>query len=188
MTEKRAKHCLCMLPDPQNAYNKIILAIGGVTVSYWRDPYQKQTKQKIKDLASVEFYSINESKWQRYNARLQIARHEASASYLGDFIYVIGGHTMQSPKKFINTIERCHKNVPSSLFERINIKQRDVDLSVQGLLSVPISEDRGILIITASGDAEPYNEAYFVDLHSFELKQSKFRFSIGPITDWKCSY
>jgi hypothetical protein len=44
MTEKRAKHCLCMLPDPQNTYNKIILAIGGITVSYWRDPYQKQTK------------------------------------------------------------------------------------------------------------------------------------------------
>ena len=49
-----------MLPDPQNAYNKIILAIGGITLSYWRDPYQKQTKQTIKDLASIEFYSINE--------------------------------------------------------------------------------------------------------------------------------
>jgi hypothetical protein len=95
---------------------------------------------------------------------------------------------LEQPKKFINTIERCHKNVPSSLFERLSIKQREVDLSVQGLLSVPINEDRGILIITASADYEPYNEAYFIDLHSFELKPSKFRFSIGPISDWKSSY
>ncbi len=51
-----------------------------------------------------------------------------------------------------------------------------------------INEDKGILIITASHDLEPYNEAFFVDLKSFELKPSKFRFSIGPITDWKNSF
>lgn len=30
MTEKRAKHCLAMVEDPKNAYNKLVLAIGGI--------------------------------------------------------------------------------------------------------------------------------------------------------------
>ena len=103
-------------------------------------------------------------------------------------MYVIGGHTLTSPGKFINTIERCHKTVPSSHFERISIRQPDVDLWIEGLLSVPISEDKGILILTASPDAEPVNHAYFIDLRTFELKPSKFRYPLGSITDWKCSY
>lgn len=95
---------------------------------------------------------------------------------------------MSSPGKFINTIERCHKTVPSSNFERISLRQPEVDLWIEGLLAVPISEDKGILIITASPDPEPLNNAYFIDLRSFELKPSKFRQSLGSITDWKSSY
>jgi hypothetical protein len=75
MTEKRAKHCLAMVEDPKNSFNKLILAIGGIQVGYRRDPYLKQTKQRVKDLASVEFFSLNDKKWERYNAKLQIARH-----------------------------------------------------------------------------------------------------------------
>jgi len=103
-------------------------------------------------------------------------------------VYVIGGHSLKAPGKFINTLERCHKSVPSSRFERISIKQPEVDLWIEGILSVSISEDKGILVLTASPDAEPYNSAFFVDLRTFELKPSKFRFSLGPICDWKCSF
>ena len=44
-------------------------------MGYRRDPYQKQTKWRVKDLSSVEFFSLNDKKWERYNAKLQIARH-----------------------------------------------------------------------------------------------------------------
>jgi hypothetical protein len=44
MTQKRAKHCLCMIQDPKNTFNKLILAIGGITISYKRDPYLKKTR------------------------------------------------------------------------------------------------------------------------------------------------
>lgn len=123
MNEKRAKHCLVMVEDPRDAYNKLVLAIGGITVRCKRDPYLKRTTQRHVDLASVEYFSLKERKWERFNAKLQIARHQASASYINGYIYVIGGHTVDFPDKFINTIERCHKSVPSSNFERINIKQ-----------------------------------------------------------------
>ena len=58
MNEKRAKHCLAMVEDPANPFNKLILAIGGVSVNRWRDPYQKVTKQRVYDLATVEFFSL----------------------------------------------------------------------------------------------------------------------------------
>jgi hypothetical protein len=70
MNEKRAKHCMVIVEDPADAYNKLILAIGGVSVSYHRDPYLKETKQKVFDLSSVEAFSISNGKWQRYNAKL----------------------------------------------------------------------------------------------------------------------
>lgn len=73
-------------------------------------------------METVEYFSLGERRWQRFNAKLQIARHQASASFLKDFIYVVGGHTTDQPGKFINTLERCHKTVPSSHFERINIR------------------------------------------------------------------
>jgi hypothetical protein len=104
---------------------------------------------------------------------------------------VIGGHTVGQPDKFINTIERCHKAVPSPHFERISIRQREVDLWIQGILSVAINEDNGILILTASPSVRgnpPHNDAYFIDLKSMEMKPSKFRFNVGPINDWKNSY
>lgn len=125
MTEKRAKHCLTMMEDCKCSYNKLILAIGGVTIKYRRDPYLKKTTQSVHDLASVEFYSLQGRTWDRFNSRLNIARHSASASYIGDYVYVMGGHTVDQPKKFINTFERCHKLVPSSVFERITLKQRE---------------------------------------------------------------
>ena len=70
MKDKRAKHCLVILEDYQNVFNKLILAIGGVNITYKNDPYQKTTKQIYHDLASVEFYSLEDKKWDRYNARL----------------------------------------------------------------------------------------------------------------------
>lgn len=63
-----------------------------------------------------------------------------------------------------------------------------MDLNIQGLLSVAISEDKGILVLAASHHEEPENQAFFVDLKTFELKHSKFNFSIGAINDWKNSY
>jgi len=44
MTEHRAKHCLLIMPDPSNQYNKLILAIGGVTVRDRKNPYTKRTQ------------------------------------------------------------------------------------------------------------------------------------------------
>jgi hypothetical protein len=122
MTEKRAKHCLAMYEDPANPYNKLVLAIGGVSVAYIKDPYKKQTRQRVSDLSTIDCYSLESKQWTRFNAKIQIARHSASASYIKDYIYVIGGHTVDLPHKFINTIERCHKSVPSSNFERLNIR------------------------------------------------------------------
>jgi hypothetical protein len=208
MNEKRAKHCLCLYQDPHNIYNKFILAIGGVTITYKKDPYQKRTYQITTDLNTIECFSFETKKWDRFNAKLQIARHSASTCYLHDFIYVIGGHTVEQPNKFINTIERCHKLVPSSHFERLNIRQPEVDFNILGQLSVPIPENNGILILTASdpslvkdrfknckriikrsgNDGEPVNHGYFVDLKAMELKKSKFDFSLGPITSWHNSY
>lgn len=70
MTEKRAKHCLTIIDDPANSYNKLVLAIGGITVRNRRDPYLKKTTQTLCDIATVEFFSLETKKWERYNARL----------------------------------------------------------------------------------------------------------------------
>lgn len=70
MTEKRAKHCLAMMEDPKNPFNKLILAIGGISIIYNKDPYTKTKTQKYKDLSTVESYSIQDGNWERYNAHL----------------------------------------------------------------------------------------------------------------------
>jgi hypothetical protein len=47
------------------------------------------------------------------------------------------------------------------------------------------------LILAASHgkwSPEPINQGLFIDLNSFEMKESKFRYTVGPITDWKNSY
>ena len=63
MTERRAKHCLLMMPDPSNSYNKLIIVIGGVTVKDRKNPYTKKTVQSYHDLDSVEYFSLAERKW-----------------------------------------------------------------------------------------------------------------------------
>ena len=75
------------------------------------------------DTDSVEFYSLGTKTFQRYNAKLCIARNQASACFIEDYVYVVGGHTVKHPNKFINTIERCHKSVPSSYFEQVRVRQ-----------------------------------------------------------------
>lgn len=84
-------------------------------------------------------------------------------------------------------MERCHKSIPSSLFERINVKQNFVDLHINNILAYPLKEDKGILIISSSTENEWDNQGFFIDLKSNEMKASKFQYSIGPINDWKNS-
>lgn len=90
-----------------------------------------------------------------------------------DYTYVIGGHTVSQPEKFINSIERCHKSVPSSYFERVNISHSHeigVDLNIQTLLSVPIKEDNGILIIGSSNYDNWDNQGFFIDMKDNTMK------------------
>lgn len=93
MKEKRARHCLTMMPSGDH-FNKHIIAVGGVQIRYNRDPYKKRTKMIYFDLANIEYYSLATQTWEKFNARLQIARHDASVSYVSDYLYVIGGHTV----------------------------------------------------------------------------------------------
>eukprot|EP00347_Sterkiella_histriomuscorum_P017947 403347374 len=193
MTTNRAKHCVAMLNDPNDSFNRLILVIGGVYVTNHRDLFKKTSYQKYHDISNVEFYSIKSQSFERYNANLSIARHSASACYLKDYVYVIGGHTVDHPTKYINTIERCHKSVPSSYFERINVQQNfganvGVDLTIQSLLSVAIPEDNGILILGSSNHDQWDNQGYYLNMKEKTMKQSKFNYSIGPINDWKNSY
>jgi hypothetical protein len=70
MNEKRAKHCLTVFEDTKSTFNKLILAIGGISINHVRDPYLKQIKERVKDLETVEMYSVNEGTWERFNAKL----------------------------------------------------------------------------------------------------------------------
>lgn len=78
----------------------------------------------------VEFYSLKEGNWKTFNAKLTILRLSASACYYKDYIYVIGGHNLKHPDKFINTIERCHKSGHQSFFEVMSIHSNTVNLSI----------------------------------------------------------
>ena len=51
-------------------------------------------------------------------------------------------------------MERCHKSIPSSLFERINVRQNFVDLHINNIIAYPLKEDKGILILSSSNDNE----------------------------------
>ena len=94
MTMNRAKHCLTQLQDPRDPFNKLVLVIGGVYVTYKRDLFLKSTSMKHHDTATVEYYSLKTRTFERYNAKLSIARHSAAACSLMDYVYVIGGHTV----------------------------------------------------------------------------------------------
>ncbi|CDW81731.1 UNKNOWN [Stylonychia lemnae] len=189
MHMKRAKHCVTIQQDPVDQFNRLVLIIGGVYITYHKDLFKKTTYQKYHDTANVEYYSMKTQSFERYNAKLSIARHSAAACNLHNYTYVIGGHTVDHPLKYINTIERCHRSVPSSFFEKFDVKQKiGVDLNIQTLLSVAIPEDRGILIIGSSRDDQWNNEGFYIDLKDMSMKRSKFQYSVGPINDWKNSY
>ena len=41
MVEKRAKHCMTIVQDPHDSYNKLIIAIGGINITHYRDLFKK---------------------------------------------------------------------------------------------------------------------------------------------------
>lgn len=184
MMMKRAKHCLALTVDPKDPYNQLILAIGGIYVTHRQDLFYKKTIQTFHDTNLVEYYSIKSQKWETYNSKLSLPRYSAAACSIKDYVYVVGGHKISQPSKFINTIERCHKNIPSSYFQVITVKQRLVNLSVQNQLAFPLPDDNGILILACQGNDASTNEGFFIDLKQMEMKVSKFGYQVGPINHW----
>mmetsp|Transcript_35043 Transcript_35043/g.26147 ORF Transcript_35043/g.26147 Transcript_35043/m.26147 type:complete len:227 (+) Transcript_35043:533-1213(+) len=158
--------------------------MGGVSVITKRDLLLKKSWQVWFDLDSVEFFSLKSRSWSVYNSKLNIARHSSAACVIKEFVYVVGGHKVELPGKFINTIERCHNAVQQSYFELINVKATEVALSIANQLAFPLPEDNGILILAASLEDPRKNFAYFIDLKAREIKQSKFGFSVGSVNHW----
>jgi hypothetical protein len=55
-------------------------------------------------------------------------------------------------------------------------------------MCVPLSEDKGILILASDLNDPRMNHGYFLDLNDKEMKSSKLEFSIGSINQWHNSY
>ena len=80
---------------------------GGVTETTKIDVFNKTKTQMLHDSDLVEFFDFYKLRWEVFNARLAKARHSAAACELDGFIYVVGGHTVDLPNQYINSIERC---------------------------------------------------------------------------------
>ena len=85
--------------------------------------------------------------WTTFNAKLSIARHSASICELNGYLYVIGGHRVELPNEFICSIERCAIKCEQSYFNLLKTNYAGLDLRIQTLLAMPLSEDKGIMIV-----------------------------------------
>ena len=94
MNTNRARHCMTFAEDPNDSYNKLVIVIGGIYITYHKDLFLKKTTASYHNTANVEFYSLSTKTFERYNAKLCLPRHSASACYLNNYTYVIGGHTV----------------------------------------------------------------------------------------------
>jgi hypothetical protein len=84
--------------------------------------FKKKKIQTVYDTDLVEFFDFYTKKWEVFDARLARARHGAAACELKGYIYVVGGHTVELPKQYINSIERCSTKASQSSFDLIDLK------------------------------------------------------------------
>jgi hypothetical protein len=95
----------------------------------------------------VEYFNFRTWKWDVFNAKLTIARHGAAAVEVNGSIYIVGGHTVDLPDQFINSIERYTVKKNMSCFEILDVKFMQRDIRMQSQLVLPIADENGLLIV-----------------------------------------
>ena len=137
----------------------------------------------------VELFDFRKEAWITFNARLSIARHSAAICELKNYLYVIGGHKVELPNEFICSIERCPVRCVQSNFDLLRVNFNGLDLRIQTLLTMPLVEDNGIMIVSDHSEMPFMNQGFFVDLRQpASMKTSKFYHSVGPVNHWQGSY
>ena len=187
MQQARARHFSCIYIDPKDPTNKIAIAAGGVKIKRKVDIFLKKKSQQFEDLNSVEYFDFNIGDWNTFNAKLSIARHQASICELKGVLYVIGGHKVELPNEFICSIERCPVRCLQSTFSLLRINYSGLDLRIQTLMAMPLHEDKGIMIVSDHSEIANMNQGFFVDLKSNSMKCSKFFHQVGPVNHWQNS-
>ena len=108
MSQSRAKHFSCIIADPKDPTIAYAVAAGGYYIKTHVDLFLKKTTQTYHDSNQVELFNFKTEKWKIFSAQLCIARHQGTICNLNRYLYVIGGHRLEHPTEFINSIERCH--------------------------------------------------------------------------------
>lgn len=103
------------------------------------------------------------------------------------YLYVIGGHTVALPTDFMNTIERCPVKAEQSSFDLLSVNYNQMDLRIQSLLTMPLPDDNGIMILSSHVDDPRVNQGFFLDVRSRQMKESNFTEEIGAINHWQNS-
>ena len=49
MMERRAKHSLTQMQDPMDSFNKLLIALGGITFTYHTNLQKKKKTQSMKE-------------------------------------------------------------------------------------------------------------------------------------------
>lgn len=190
MQLKRAKHCSCLFVDPTKGLkaNRRVLVAGGITETTVIDVFAKTKIQTFHDTDLVEYFDFRTKKWDTFNARLAKARHGAAVCELKGFLYVVGGHTVDLPNDFINSIERCSTKALQSSFDLITIRFEQMDVRMQTALVFPVPDDNGLLILGHQHTPVDVNQALFFDCKDAICKISNFNEYVGPINHWHNSY
>ena len=187
MEQARAKHFSCMFTDPADVTNRLALAAGGITVQKHIDLFKKKKTQSFHDSDLIEQYDFHTGQWSTFTARLAIARHSAAICELKGYLYIVGGHTVELPTDFMNTIERCPVKAEQSSFDLLSINYNQMDLRIQSLLTMPLPDDNGIMILSSHVDDPRVNQGFFLDVRNRQMKESNFTEEIGAINHWQNS-
>jgi len=71
------------------------------------DLFKKKQHQTYQALDLVESFDFRTNQWTVFDAKLCIPRYSAAIQELKGYLYVIGGHKIELPNEFINSVERC---------------------------------------------------------------------------------
>jgi hypothetical protein len=121
MKQHRCKHFSSVVQHPTDPTINYAVVAGGCYITTHNDLFLKKKSQSFKDSNLVELFNFKTEKWKVFSAHLCIPRHHASICTLNGFMYVIGGHKLDLPNEFINSIERCHISALQSSFDLINV-------------------------------------------------------------------